>query len=143
MVSATPGRSRKSTPQVSCGSSSRAIARADKRSRPNRLARPGEPRRVYRHVGHHVAQGDHRAWCTRRRRRRHAAQEQTMKKPVKRALLIVGIVVLLIVVVAGVGIAEMFVGLREVEDGREINGIRIVADGFSTMAVVPSGPGEV
>jgi glyoxylase-like metal-dependent hydrolase (beta-lactamase superfamily II) len=66
-----------------------------------------------------------------------------MKKPVKRALLIVGLVVLLIVIVAGVGIAEMFVGLRPVEDGREVNGIRIVADGFTTMAVVPSGPGEV
>lgn len=66
-----------------------------------------------------------------------------MKRPLRRALLIVGFVVLLVVVVAGVGIAEMFVGLREVEDGREINGIRVVADGFSTMGVVPSGPGEV
>jgi glyoxylase-like metal-dependent hydrolase (beta-lactamase superfamily II) len=37
----------------------------------------------------------------------------------------------------------MFVGLRAVEDGRDIAGIRIVADGFSTMAVVPSGANEV
>lgn len=66
-----------------------------------------------------------------------------MKRPIKRAL--IGTLVLLLVVVAvvGAGIAEMFVGLRAVEDGREINGIRIVADGFTTIAVVPAGPGEV
>jgi glyoxylase-like metal-dependent hydrolase (beta-lactamase superfamily II) len=37
----------------------------------------------------------------------------------------------------------MFMGLRPVEDGREINGTRIVADGFSTMALVPAGEGQV
>ena len=62
-----------------------------------------------------------------------------MNRTLKRALLTIGAIVLLIVVVLGVGVAEMFVGLRAVEDGREINGMRIVADGFSTMAVIPAG----
>lgn len=66
-----------------------------------------------------------------------------MKRPVKRVLVGILVVAVLLVAIVGAGIAEMFVGLRDVEDGREINGIRIVADGFTTIAVVPAGPGEV
>jgi glyoxylase-like metal-dependent hydrolase (beta-lactamase superfamily II) len=40
-------------------------------------------------------------------------------------------------------VAEMFVGLRPVEDGAEVNGVRIVADGFTTIAVAPSGADTV
>lgn len=64
-------------------------------------------------------------------------------RPIRRVLLAIGVIVLLVIAVLGIGIAEMFVGLRPVEDGRVVNGIRIVADGFTTMAVVPSGPQEV
>lgn len=66
-----------------------------------------------------------------------------MRRPVKQALLTIGALVLVLAIIVGAGIAQMFVGLRPVEDGREIGGIRIVADGFTTMAIVPSGPGEV
>ena len=66
-----------------------------------------------------------------------------MTRPVKRILLVLGGLVLLVGLVLIYGVAEMFAGLRAVEDGGEINGIRIIADGFTTVAVVPSGPGEV
>ena len=66
-----------------------------------------------------------------------------MTRPVKRALLVIAGVLLLVLVAVGVAIGEMFIGLRAVEDGREVNGVRIVADGFTTMAVIPSGPGEL
>ena len=66
-----------------------------------------------------------------------------MRRPVKRVLLVAGGLVLLVVLVLGYGVAEMFTGLRAVEDGLEINGIRIVADGFTTVAVVPTGEAEV
>lgn len=66
-----------------------------------------------------------------------------MRRPVKHVFITIGSLVLVLTIIVGAGIAQMFVGLRPVEDGREINGIRIVADGFTTMAIVPSGPGEV
>lgn len=62
-----------------------------------------------------------------------------MNRTLKRALIAVGIIVLLLVVVVSPVVGEMFIGLRPVEDGRQINGIRVVADGFSTMALVPAG----
>ncbi|MGE0445937.1 MAG: MBL fold metallo-hydrolase [Vicinamibacterales bacterium] len=62
-----------------------------------------------------------------------------MNRTLKRALLTLGVLVLVLVAVAGVGIAEMFAGLRPVEDGRDINGMRVIADGFSTMTLVPAG----
>lgn len=55
----------------------------------------------------------------------------------KRILKIVGLVALLIVVGVGALIAVTFMGRRAVADGHEVNGIRVVADGFSSFAVVP------
>jgi hydroxyacylglutathione hydrolase len=66
-----------------------------------------------------------------------------MTQIVKRSLTAVGGLVLLVGLVLVFGLSEMFLGLRPVEDGREINGIRIVADGFTTISVVPIGDGEV
>ncbi len=55
----------------------------------------------------------------------------------KRILTIVGLVVLLIVVGVGTLVAVTFMGRKAVMDGQEINGIRIVADGITSFAVVP------
>lgn len=55
----------------------------------------------------------------------------------KRILKIVGLIVLLIVVGVGALIAVTFMGRKAVVDGQEINGIRVVADGFTSFAVVP------
>ena len=66
-----------------------------------------------------------------------------MTRPVKHTLVAVGGLVFLLALVLVYGVAEMFAGLRPIEDGFEINGIRLVADGFTTVAVVPSGDGEV
>jgi glyoxylase-like metal-dependent hydrolase (beta-lactamase superfamily II) len=55
----------------------------------------------------------------------------------KRILKIVGLVVLLIVVGVGTLIAVTFMGRRPVMDGQEINGVRVVADGITSFAVVP------
>jgi hydroxyacylglutathione hydrolase len=66
-----------------------------------------------------------------------------MTRPVKRALIIVGVLLLVAVAALGYGVADMFAGLRPVEDGREIAGVRIIVDGFSSMGVVPAGPDTV
>src|SRR5687767_2910770 len=55
----------------------------------------------------------------------------------KRILKIVGLIVLLIVVGVGALLAVTFMGRRAVADGQEVNGIRVVADGFTSFAVVP------
>ena len=55
----------------------------------------------------------------------------------KRILKIVGLVVLLIVVGVGALLAATFMGRKAIVDGQEVNGIRIIADGFSSFAVVP------
>lgn len=52
-------------------------------------------------------------------------------------------VLALILLGLGAAVAQMFVGLRPVENGREINGIRIVVDGFSSIGVIPTGPGRL
>jgi len=61
----------------------------------------------------------------------------------KRALLIVGGIVVLLVVVVGVVVFMTFSGMKPVVDGFEVGGIRIVADGIVTAAVVPVGADQV
>ena len=61
----------------------------------------------------------------------------------KRALKIVLLVVVVLVVAVGSLLAVTFMGRRPVEDGQEINGIRIVADGFSSVGVIPIGTDQV
>jgi len=61
----------------------------------------------------------------------------------KRILTIAALVVLVLAVgVAGL-LAVTFMGRRAVVDGQEIGGIRIVADGFSSLAVIPVGDHQV
>lgn len=55
----------------------------------------------------------------------------------KRILKIAALLILLIVLGVGGLIAVTFMGRRPVVDGQEINGIRIVADGISSVAIVP------
>lgn len=61
----------------------------------------------------------------------------------KRTLKVVGLVVLLLFIFAGILIGTAFLGRRSITDGMEINGIRILKDGFVSVAVIPLGPGEV
>src|SRR5688572_13746471 len=56
-----------------------------------------------------------------------------MKRLLKIALLLV---VVLVLVLAAL-IAPAFIGNRAVMDGYEVNGVRVVADGFSSMGVIP------
>ncbi len=65
------------------------------------------------------------------------------RRTVWRVGLAVAAVVFVLAVAAVFAVAEMFVGLRPIEDGQEINGVRIVADGFTSVAVAPSGPDAV
>jgi glyoxylase-like metal-dependent hydrolase (beta-lactamase superfamily II) len=61
-----------------------------------------------------------------------------------RRILIYGGLLLLVVVLAGATvIGSAFLGRQRITDGFEINGIRIVQDGFVSVAVVPMGQGEV
>lgn len=55
----------------------------------------------------------------------------------KRILKIAALLILLIVLGVGGLIAATFMGRRPVVDGQEINGVRIVADGISSVAIVP------
>jgi glyoxylase-like metal-dependent hydrolase (beta-lactamase superfamily II) len=55
----------------------------------------------------------------------------------KRLLKILALVVLVLAVAAGGLLAYTFMGQRGVVDGQQIDGIRIVADGFVSLAIVP------
>lgn len=61
----------------------------------------------------------------------------------KRLLKIAALVVVLFVIVAVAAVAAAFLGRRSTPDTFEINGIRIVKDGFVSVAVVPIGEREV
>lgn len=61
----------------------------------------------------------------------------------KRILLIVGLGILVLVLAGAAVIGSAFLGRQAITDGFEINGIRIVQDGFVSVAMVPMGEGEV
>lgn len=61
----------------------------------------------------------------------------------KRALILAGGLVLVLVALLGTLVAVTFMGRKAVVDGFETGGIRIVADGIVTVAVVPVAPGQV
>ena len=61
----------------------------------------------------------------------------------KRILIYAGLLVLVVVVAGATVIGSAFLGRQAIPDGFEINGIRIVRDGFVSVAVVPMGEGEV
>lgn len=61
----------------------------------------------------------------------------------KRILKIIGLVVVLLLLVVVALLAPVFVGRRSVPESFEINGIRIVKDGFVSLAVVPLGERQV
>ncbi len=61
----------------------------------------------------------------------------------KRILKIVGALVLLAVIGVGVLLAVTFMGRRALMDGQEVNRIRVVADGFSSLAVIPISDRQV
>jgi hydroxyacylglutathione hydrolase len=54
----------------------------------------------------------------------------------KRLLKVAGVVLTLLVVAVGGLLAVTFMGRRPLADGQDVNGIRIVADGFSSVAVI-------
>jgi glyoxylase-like metal-dependent hydrolase (beta-lactamase superfamily II) len=62
---------------------------------------------------------------------------------VKRILIFGGLLVLLVVLAGATVIGSAFLGRQAITDGFEINGIRMVQDGFVSVAVVPMGQGEV
>jgi hydroxyacylglutathione hydrolase len=61
----------------------------------------------------------------------------------KRILIIVGVVVLVLVVGVVAVVAATFIGRRSITDGQDLGGARIVADGFSSIAIVPVGEKRV
>jgi hydroxyacylglutathione hydrolase len=54
----------------------------------------------------------------------------------KRILKVVALVLVVLVAAVGTLIAVTFMGRRGIVDGHEVNGVRIVADGMSSLAVV-------
>lgn len=61
----------------------------------------------------------------------------------KRVLKIVALVVLTLALGAALLLAVTFMGRRSLADGQEIGGLRVVADGFSGIVVVPVSESEV
>lgn len=54
----------------------------------------------------------------------------------KRILKIVGLLVLVLVIGVGTLLAVTFMGRRALVDGQDVNRIRVIADGFSSVAVI-------
>ena len=61
----------------------------------------------------------------------------------KRLLKIVGLLVLVLVIGIASLLAVTFMGRRALIDGQEVNGIRVIADGFSSLAVIPINDRQV
>lgn len=61
----------------------------------------------------------------------------------KRKLIWLGLMVLLVVLAAAAVIGSALLGRKPVVDGQVVQGMRIVADGFSSMALIPAGEKEV
>lgn len=55
----------------------------------------------------------------------------------KKTLKIIALVILVLVIAAAVPIASAMLGRKSADDGVEVNGVRIVKDGFVTIGVVP------
>jgi glyoxylase-like metal-dependent hydrolase (beta-lactamase superfamily II) len=61
----------------------------------------------------------------------------------KRMLKIVALLALVLVIGVATLLAVTFMGRRAVMDGQEVNRIRVIADGFSSLAVVPISDRQV
>ena len=62
----------------------------------------------------------------------------------KRFLKIAAVVVVVLVLVLGTLLAVTFMGRRPLADGQEVgSGLRLIADGFSGIVMIPVGDGEV
>ncbi len=61
----------------------------------------------------------------------------------KRFLKVLSAIVSLLILAIGGLVAATFMGRRGVTDGQDVHGARIVADGFSSLAIVPVGEREV
>ena len=61
----------------------------------------------------------------------------------KRILKTIGLLVLVLVIGVAWVLAATFLGRRAILDGQEFGGIRIIADGFSSVAVIPIQDGRV
>ena len=61
----------------------------------------------------------------------------------KRILKIVGVLVLVLVIGVVALFAMTFMGRRALTDGQEVNRIRVVADGFASVAVIPISDRQV
>jgi glyoxylase-like metal-dependent hydrolase (beta-lactamase superfamily II) len=61
----------------------------------------------------------------------------------KRILKLVALVVLVFVIGVAALLAATFMGRRPLTDGQELDGIRVVADGFAGVAVIPVGDRQV
>ncbi len=66
-----------------------------------------------------------------------------MKRILKRMMKIVGLLVLVLVIGVAWLLAVTFLGRRAVMDGQEIDRVRVIADGFSSVAMIPIGDRQV
>jgi glyoxylase-like metal-dependent hydrolase (beta-lactamase superfamily II) len=58
-------------------------------------------------------------------------------------LIVLGILVAVVAVAGGAIYADAFAGLKPIQDGFQKNGVRWVAEGIGSIAVIPAGPDQV
>ena len=66
-----------------------------------------------------------------------------MNRFMKRSLIVLGGLVLMLLVTAGILLGPAFIGNKPIPEQFEINGVRLVPDGFTTIWVVPVGSEQV
>jgi glyoxylase-like metal-dependent hydrolase (beta-lactamase superfamily II) len=66
-----------------------------------------------------------------------------MNRRVKRLFLLLGSVILGLVITIGALFGPAFVGMKAIPEDFEINGLRLVRDGFTTLWILPVGQTEV
>jgi glyoxylase-like metal-dependent hydrolase (beta-lactamase superfamily II) len=61
----------------------------------------------------------------------------------KRLLKVAGVVLVIVIIGVGALLAVTFMGRRTIVDGQDVNGMRIVADGFASVGVIPLNDRQV
>ena len=66
-----------------------------------------------------------------------------MHRLLKRLLIFLGVLILTLVIVIGTLFGPAFIGMKPIPEDIEINGLRLVQDGFTTLWILPVGQDEV
>ena len=66
-----------------------------------------------------------------------------MNRLLKRLLIFLAVLVVAVVIAIGALFGPAFIGMKPIPEDFEINGLRLVQDGFTTLWILPVGQNEV